>query len=175
MPEPKAGPEAPRKSRKSEIRCRTIPSQNKRKGIKRDGTPGTRGSCGDRVLASMLSTCRRRADGCCCRAQIHLLDIIDILGVAQVVCFAQTTRGPGSLGCSLTAALAIAILTHPAGGVHYPPKKHRRPILFRGVSGNHPTFRGGCTAEIIEIGFPPPFPGILEPNVVSQEESRVPN
>ena len=29
-----------------------------------------------------------------------------------------------------------------AGGVLYPSRKHRRPILFRGVSGNHPTSRG---------------------------------
>ena len=39
---------------------------------------------------------------------------------------------------------------------NYPPKKHRRPILFRGVSGNHPTFKGGVYSG---NRFPPPFSG----------------
>ena len=47
-------------------------------------------------------------------------------------------------------------LPPPSGGVHYPPKKHRRPILFRGVSGNHPTFKGGVYSG---NRFPPPFSG----------------
>ena len=47
-------------------------------------------------------------------------------------------------------------LRRVAGGVHYPPKKHRRPILFRGVSGNHPTFKGGVYSG---NRFPPPFSG----------------
>ena len=46
-----------------------------------------------------------------------------------------------------------------SGGVHYPPKKHRRPILFRGVSGNHPTFRGGVYSGNNRNRFPPPFSG----------------
>ena len=41
-----------------------------------------------------------------------------------------------------------------ARGVHYPPRKHRRPILFRGVSGNHPTFKGGVYSG---NRFPPPL------------------
>ena len=32
------------------------------------------------------------------------------------------------------------------GVVHYPPRKHRRPILFRRVSGNQPTSRGGVVS-----------------------------
>ena len=60
---------------------------------------------------------------------------------------------------SPTASSPNKLASRP-GVVHYPPRKHRRPILFRGVSGNHPTFRGG--EDIIEIGGFPPFPGILE-------------
>ena len=43
---------------------------------------------------------------------------------------------------SPTASSPNKLASRP-GVVHYPPRKHRRPILFRGVSGNQPTFRGG--------------------------------
>ena len=56
-----------------------------------------------------------------------------------------------------------------------PPRNTDVQFYFGGSPATTQPSEGGYTAEIIEIGFPPPFPGILEPNVVSQEESRVPN
>ena len=57
----------------------------------------------------------------------------------------------------------LVYLAPAAGVVHYPPRKHRRPILFRGVSGNQPTSRGGVVSGHNKNRFFPPFPGILEP------------